>query len=80
MSTCNHLDLQTLGSQASMPKNLPDHWPIALINYSASKPCLLKSFSLLVFTPLILEHDMPIVNPPLAFTIRNANNFKLPFF
>ena len=27
MSTCNHwLDLQTLGSQPVMPKNLPDHW------------------------------------------------------
>ena len=26
MSTCNQLDLQTLGSQPfSMPKNLPDH-------------------------------------------------------
>ena len=26
MSTCNRLDLQTLGSQPTMPKNLPDHW------------------------------------------------------
>ena len=27
MSTCNGLDLQTLGSQPMiMPKNLPDHW------------------------------------------------------
>ena len=26
MSTCNRLDLQTLGSQPVMPKNLPDHW------------------------------------------------------
>ena len=25
MSTCNRLDLQTLGSQPTMPKNLPDH-------------------------------------------------------
>ena len=25
MSTCNWLDLQTLGSQLVMPKNLPDH-------------------------------------------------------
>ena len=23
---CNRLDLQTLGSQPVMPKNLPDHW------------------------------------------------------
>jgi hypothetical protein len=26
MSTCNWLDLQTLGSQPIMPKNLPEHW------------------------------------------------------
>ena len=26
MSTCNRLDLQTLGSPPIMPKNLPDHW------------------------------------------------------
>ena len=25
MSTCNRLDLQTLGSQPVMPKNLPEH-------------------------------------------------------
>ena len=25
MSICNWLDLQTLGSQSIMPKNLPDH-------------------------------------------------------
>ena len=30
MSTCNRLDLQTLGYQPIMPKNLPDHWsPLA---------------------------------------------------
>ena len=26
MSTCNRLDLQTLGCQLVMPKNLPNHW------------------------------------------------------
>ena len=26
MSTCSWLDLQTLGSQLIMPKNLLDHW------------------------------------------------------
>ena len=26
MSTCNRLDLQTLGSQPIMFRNLPDHW------------------------------------------------------
>ena len=30
MSTCNWLDLQTLGSQPVMPKNLPDHCPRSL--------------------------------------------------
>ena len=25
MSTCNRLDLETLGSQPVMPKNIPDH-------------------------------------------------------
>ena len=28
MSTCNWLDLQTLGSQPIMPKNLSDHWSL----------------------------------------------------
>jgi hypothetical protein len=31
MSTCNRLELQTLGSQPIMPKNLPDHW---MVHYS----------------------------------------------
>ena len=26
MSTCNRLDLQTLGSQPILSKNLPNHW------------------------------------------------------
>ena len=26
MSICNRLDLQTLGYQPIMPKNLPGHW------------------------------------------------------
>ena len=30
MSTCNQLDLQTLGSQPAMPENLPDHWSCVL--------------------------------------------------
>ena len=35
MSTCNWLDLQTLGSQLIMPKNLPDHWanPIRIMEF-----------------------------------------------
>jgi hypothetical protein len=37
MSTCNRLDLQTLGSQPIMPKDLPDHWSelAGVINPSA---------------------------------------------
>ena len=31
MSTCNRLDLQTLGSQPVMPKNLPDHRARAML-------------------------------------------------
>ena len=35
MSTCNRLDLQTLGSQPIiMPKNLPDHWLSLIVNQS----------------------------------------------
>ena len=30
LSTCNQLDLQILGSQPVMPKNLPDHWTYPL--------------------------------------------------
>jgi hypothetical protein len=36
MSTCNRVDLQTLGSQLAMLGNLPSHWPrleaIMLVN------------------------------------------------
>ena len=31
MSACNRLDLQKLGSQLIMPKNLPDHWMVSSI-------------------------------------------------
>ena len=36
MSTCNQLDLQTLGSQPIMPKNLPDHF----LDETSLNPCL----------------------------------------
>ena len=32
ISTCNRLDLQTLGSQLIMPQNLPDHGPRNLVS------------------------------------------------
>ena len=38
MSTCNRFDLQTLGSQPVMPKNLPDHWTV-IIYPSLPHPC-----------------------------------------
>ena len=44
MSTCNWLDLQALGSQPVMPKNLSDHWSERL-----------KSFTCLWFGPMILN-------------------------
>ena len=31
MSRCNWLDLQALGSQPVMPKNLPDHWGVQCV-------------------------------------------------
>ena len=31
MSTCNRLDLETLGSQPIMPINLPKHWYMATL-------------------------------------------------
>jgi hypothetical protein len=30
MSTYNRLDLQTIGFQPIMPKNLPDHWQVPM--------------------------------------------------
>ena len=45
MSTCNWLDLQILGSQPVMPKNLPDHWlrPRAKGNLANPIGCELKA-------------------------------------
>ena len=49
MSTCNRLDLQTLGSPPIVPKNLPDHCsniPIiisqSLGHHSVSRLCFLS--------------------------------------
>ena len=36
MSTCDRLDLQTLGSQPVMPKNLTDHWLVILMRSPTS--------------------------------------------
>ena len=39
MSTCNRVDLQTLGSQPIMPKNLPDHCLRAELTCVYSEDC-----------------------------------------
>ena len=33
MSTCNRLDLETLGSQPVMPNDLPAHWSLRIQEY-----------------------------------------------
>ena len=38
MSTCNWLDLQALGSQPVMPKNLPDHCNTTLADGAIAQP------------------------------------------
>ena len=48
MSICNRLDLQTLGSQPDMPKNLPDH--------------LLRRCQILLFSPYFLGILSPNMN------------------
>ena len=46
MSTCNRLDLQTLGYQRVMPKNLPDQYGGVLIQVTPSFGCHLFFWSL----------------------------------
>ena len=46
MSTYNRLELQTLGSQPIMPKNLPDHWPRVVSTFWPCSPSSLKHMSL----------------------------------
>ena len=55
MSTCNHLDLQTLGgSQPVMPKNLSDHWAkvIALLLLQISLPASFQAKTSLLLSDL----------------------------
>ena len=37
MSTCNRLDLQTLGSQPVMSENLPDQWFLGIVGQDPSE-------------------------------------------
>ena len=60
MSTCNRLDLQTLGSQpVIMPKRLPDHW-VYFIN--SSTPISNLPAVVLSFNRLFLKLDQFICN------------------
>ena len=56
MSTCNRLDLQTLGSQPVMPKNLHDHCTGEWRNFVS--PHVIKSTRIRVFSywPVSLEN------------------------
>ena len=42
MSTCNRLDLQTLGSQPVMPTNLPNHWLYQVQKYDRGEPAVIS--------------------------------------
>ena len=46
MSTCNRFDLQTLGSQPIMPKNVPDHCSSGLKTH-VNRPLKMPSQDLL---------------------------------
>ena len=47
MSTCNRLDLQTLGSQPIISKNLPDHWSTTLHIVAGHKNAIGWQFALI---------------------------------
>ena len=52
MSTCNRMDLQTLGSQPVVPKNLPNHCPEISPNLTNN---LLMKLETAGELPIILE-------------------------
>ena len=63
MSACNRPDLQTLGSQPIMPKNLPDHWSRLTNNRlnlktSGESPILLEE-SIKHTSILIIKEENP---------------------
>jgi hypothetical protein len=67
MSTCNRLDLQTLGSQPIMPKNLPDHFPPL-----SSPPCS-YSYTFWVYCDLSIRvgsHGSPSPKSRFTWSIR----------
>ena len=56
MWTCNRLDLQTLGSQPVMPKNLPDHCSSAAPMVSKS-PAMAKGLKLQDLIPILADFN-----------------------
>jgi hypothetical protein len=68
MSTCNRLDLQTLGSQPIMPKNLPDHWvAMTLWTYSGHLDKVQECVAEEVVPYLILNERPHVSNIHLMF-------------
>ena len=65
MSTCNWLDLQTLGSQPIMPKNLPGHCLLLIhlstlvgVNHLVLQPC--NRAILLLFSYQVISVVQPL--------------------
>ena len=67
MSTCNRLDLQTLGSQLIMPKNVPDQC------YGESKSTQnLQTIRIPIIT-LLLWHRLAVASPPVGSMHKHVN-------
>ena len=76
MSTYNRLDLQTLGYQLVMPKNLPDHWCCIKDGFKEQRksagpslwPC--KSIEFINLGPIVPSIETyvhpPVVHPSLS--------------
>ena len=54
MSTCNRLDLGTLGSHPIMPKIFPNHWSVVVVD------CLIGH--ILAFGELANVHKVNVLN------------------
>ena len=79
MSTCNRLDLQTLGSQPIMPKNLPDHCsevPKLLTNSIYQD--LLQLPTKLTKNMFSWCHEIPEYSRRIISTPRSIISFKMP--
>ena len=66
MSTCNRLDLQTLGSQPIiMPKNLPDHWVNDMTNEQIRTPKHNHEGRIVILDNVNLKECQLLYTPPL---------------